>query len=132
MLHWQGQVSGEFDRIDGDMFRLKSTMDELLAFSETLQDAVAGGASKTENVEATLQQFIDNFADRQPAPRDSGDARERQVQKPQLTDATALKKNISSTKHLLRGCISPKIGDSAANIQSFVGKAVNVTTAVAT
>ena len=30
-LHWQGQVSGEFARIDGDVFRLKSTMDQLLA-----------------------------------------------------------------------------------------------------
>ena len=75
VLHWQEQVSGEFARIDGDVFRLKSTMDQRLASFETLQDAVAGGASKTENVEAMLQQFIDNFADRQPAPRDSGDAR---------------------------------------------------------
>ena len=46
VLHWQGQVSGEFARIEGDVFRLKSTMDQLLASFETLQDAVAGGASK--------------------------------------------------------------------------------------
>ena len=96
VLHWQGQVSGEFARIDGDVSRLKSTMDRLLAFFETLQDAVAGGASKVENVEAMLQQFMDNFADRQLAPRDSGDVRERQVQKSQLTDDTALWKKMAS------------------------------------
>ena len=65
-------------------------MDRRLASFETLQDAVAGGASKVENVEAMLQQFMDNVADRQPAPRDSGDVRERQVQNSQLTDDTAL------------------------------------------
>ena len=52
VLLWQGQVSGEFARIDGDVIRLKSTMDRLLASFETLQDAVAGGASRVENVEA--------------------------------------------------------------------------------
>ena len=83
VLHWQGRVPGEFARIDGDVFRLKSSTDQLLASFESLQVAVAGGASKIENVDAMLQQFMDNFADRQPAPRDSGDARERQVQKSQ-------------------------------------------------
>ena len=133
MLHWQRQVSGEFARIDGDVFRLKSTMDQLLASFETLQDAVAGGASKTENVEAMLQQFIDNFADRQPAPRNSGDARERHVQNSQLTDDTALWKNTAYIKHwVLRGRIPPNIGDSATDIKSFAGEGVNVTTAVST
>lgn len=108
-------------------------MDQLLASFKTLQDAVAGGASKTEHVEAMLQQFIDNFADQQPAPRDSGDARERHVQRSQLTDDTALWKKMASRKHwVLRGRIPPNIGDSAADIQSFVGEAVNVTTSVAT
>ena len=110
-------------------------MDQLLTFFGTLQNAVAGGASKTENenVEAMLQQFIDNFADQQPAPRDSGDARERHVQKSQLPDDTALWKHMTSRKHwVLRGRIPPNIGDSAADIQSFVCEAVNVTTAVAT
>ena len=133
VLHWQGQVSGEFARIDGDVFRLKSTMDQLRASFETLQDAVAGGASKTENVGAMLQRVIDNFADRQPAPRDSGDARERHVQTSQLFDDTVLWKKMVPRKHwVLRGCIPPSIGDSAADIQSFVDEAVNVTTAVAT
>ena len=81
VLLWQGQVSVEFARIDGDVIRLKSTMDRLLASFETLQNAVAGGASKVENVEAMLQQFMDNVGDRQPASRDSGDVRERQLQK---------------------------------------------------
>ena len=61
-------MSGEFARIDGDVFRLKATMEQLLAFFKTLQDAVAGGASKTEHVEAMLQQFIDNFADQHSVP----------------------------------------------------------------
>ena len=40
---------------------------------------------------------------------------------------------MASRKHwVLRGRIPPNIGDSAADIQSFVGEAVNVTTAVAT
>ena len=133
VLHWQGQVTGEFARIDGDVSRLNSTMDRLLASFETLQDAVAGGASKVENVEAMLQQFMDDFADRQPAPRDSGDVRERQVQKSQLTDDTALWKKMASRKHwVLRRRIPPNIGDSVADIQSFAGEAVNVTTSVAT
>ena len=133
VLHWQGQVSGEFARIDGHVFRLKSTMDQLLAFFETLQNAVSVGACKTENIDAMLQQFIDNFDDRQPAPRVSGDARERHVQTSQLTDDTALWKEMASRKHwVLRGRIPPNIGDYAADIQSFVGEAVNVTTAVAT
>ena len=76
-------MSGEFARIYRDVFRLKSTMDQLLASFETLQDAVAGGASKTENVEAMLQQLMNNFADRQPASRNSGDVTERQLQKSQ-------------------------------------------------
>ena len=94
---------------------------------------MAGGVSKTENVEAMLQQLIENFADRQPAPRDSGVARERHVQKSQLSDDTALWENMAPKKHwVLRGRIPPNIGDSAADIQSFVGEAANVTTAVAT
>ena len=133
LLHWQGQVSGGFARIDRDVFRLKSTMNQLLASFETLQDAMAGGASKTENVEAMLQQFIDNFVDREPALFDSGDARERHVQKSQLTDDTALWKKMASRKHwVLRGRIPSNIGDSAVDIQSLVGETVNVTTAVAT
>ena len=133
VLHWQEQVSGEFSRIDGDMCHLKATMDQLLASFGTLQDAVAGGASKAANVEVMLQQFMDNFADREPAQRDGGDARERHVQKSQLTDDTALWKKMASRKHwVLRGRIPPNIGDSAADIQSFVGEVVNVTTAVAT
>ena len=41
--------------------------------------------------------------------------------------------NMTSRKHwVLRGRIPPNVGDSAADIQSFVGEAVNVTTAVAT
>ena len=54
VLHWQWQVSSEIARTDGDVFRLKSTMDQLLASFETLQHAVAGGASNIENVEAML------------------------------------------------------------------------------
>ena len=133
VLTWQGQVSGEFARIGADMIRLKATMDRLLASVETLQDAVAGGASRAENMEAMVQQFMDNVGDRQPAPRDSGDARERQLQKSQLTDDAALWKKMASRKHwVLRGRIPPNIGDSAADIQSFVGEDVNVTTSVAT
>ena len=133
VLLCQGQVSGEFARIDGDVIRLKSTMDRLLASVETLQDAVACGASRVENVEAMLQQFMGNVGDRQPAPRDSGDVRERQLRKSQINDDTALLKNMASRKHwVLRGRIPPNIGDSAADIQSFVGEAVNVTTSAAT
>ena len=51
-----------------------------------LRDAVVGGASKTAHVEVLLQQFVAIFADREPAVRDSGDARERHVQKSQLTN----------------------------------------------
>ena len=78
------------------MIRLKATMDRLLASVEILQDAVAGGASRVENVEAMLQQFMDNVGDRQPASRDSRDVRERQLQKSQLTDDTALWKKMAS------------------------------------
>ena len=95
VLLWQGQVSGEFARIDGDVIRLKSTMDQLLASVETLQHAVAGGASNVDNVEAILQQFMDNVGDRRPAPRDSGNVRERQLQISQLTEM--------HRKSLLRG-----------------------------
>ena len=70
LLHWPEQVSGEFVRIAGDVFHHKSTMDRLLASFETLQDAVDGGVSTIENVEAMLQQFIDNMADRQ-RPRET-------------------------------------------------------------
>ena len=59
--------------------------------------------------------------------------RERKVQKSQLTDDMALWKKMASRKHwVLRGRIPPNIGGSAADIQSFVGEAVNVTTSVAT
>ena len=112
-------MSGEFARIDENVFRLESTMNQLLASFETLQDAVAGGAPKTENVETMLQQFIDNFADRQPASRDSGDAKERHVQNSQLTDDTALWKMMASRNHwVLRGRIPPNISDSARRISS--------------
>ena len=104
-------MSGEFARIDADVIRLKSTMDRLLASVETLQDAVDGGASRVENVEAMLQQFMDYVGDWQPPPRDSGDVRERQLQKSQLTNGTALWKKMASRKHwVLRGRIPPNIG----------------------
>ena len=131
-MHWNGQVSGDFARRDGDVFRLKSTTDQLLAFFESLQYAVAGDASTTENVEAMLQQFIDNFADQQPARRTVG-TRGSAMSKSRTQLTTLRYGKYAPRKHwLLRERIPPIIGDSAADVQSFVGEAVNVTTAVAT
>ena len=85
VLHWQGHMSGESARIDGDLFRIESTMDQVLSSFKTLQDAVAGGTYKTENVEAMLQQFIDNFADR-PAAGPAGPCRREGAPRPKVAD----------------------------------------------
>ena len=130
--HWQNQVSSEFSRMDTEILGVKSSLDNVLLSVASLRDAVAGGASKTADVEVLIQQFVDNFADREPSVRDGGDARERHVQKSQLTDDTALWKKMSSRKHwLLRGRLPPNLGESAADIQSFVGESIDVTAGVA-
>ena len=79
-----------FPRIDSEVLRVNSTLDNVLLSVERLRDVVAGGASMTADVEVLIQQIPNNFADREPSVRDSGDPRERHVQKSQLNDDTAL------------------------------------------
>ena len=75
---------------------------------------------------------MDDIAGHEPSVRDSGHARERHVQKSPLTKDTALWKQVSSPKHwLLRGRLPPNLGESAAEIQSFLGESVNVAAVVA-
>ena len=132
VLHRHTQMASDFSRVDTKILGVKSTLDNLLLSVAGLRDAVAGGESKTAHVEILLQPFMDNFADREPSERDSGDARERHVQKSQITDHTALWKKVSSRKHwLLRGRLPSDLGESAVDIQSFVGESVNVTAVVA-
>ena len=125
-------MTSEFSRIYTEILSVKSSLDNVLLSIVSLWDSVAGGASKTADVEVLIQQFVDNFADSEPFVRDSQNARERHVQKSQLTDDTALWKKLSSRKHwLLQGRLPPTLGESAPDIQSVVGESVEVTAGVA-
>ena len=81
VLHWQNQVASKFSRIYTEILGVKSTLDSILLSVAGLRDAVTGGASKTADVEVLLQQFMDNFADREPL---AGQRGREEVSRPEL------------------------------------------------
>lgn len=79
-----------------------------------------------------MQQLVANQAAQSNGARDGRDARERQMRKFQLVDASALWKKTGSQQHwIIRGRIRHYLGDSPADIQAFVGEAIHVTARVA-
>ena len=79
-----------------------------------------------------MRQFIDNQAVQGGPSRQGDDARERLLQKSQLTEDAAAWKMHNSRKHwFVRGRFPPNIGEAPADTQAFVGKGVQVTARVA-
>ena len=90
-------------------------------------------ADQLANLDVILRQFTENNSGGTAASRDDGDAQERQRQKAQLTNDMATWKKVNTARKLwiIRGRIPPNLGNSPADLQSFVGEAIHVTANVA-
>ena len=118
---WARQVEAEFARVHK---RLDDDFAELSAIASSSREAAAACTDQVANLDIMVGQFMENNAGR-VASRDNGDAQERQRQKKQLaTEMTTWNKVSTATKlWIIRGRIPPNLGDSPADLHSFVIKA---------
>ena len=105
---------------------------ELSAIASSSREAAAACTDQVASLDIMVRQFMENNAGR-VASRDDGDAQEQQRQKAQLaTEMTTWNKvNTARKLWIIRGRIPPNLGDSPADLQSFVGEAIHVTANVA-
>ena len=126
---WARQVEAEFARVHK---RLDDNYAELSALASSTREAADTCTDQVANLDIMVRQFMENNSGR-VASRDDGDAQERQRQKAQLaTELTTWNKvNTARKLWIIRGRIPPNLGDSPADLQSFVGEAIHVTASVA-
>ena len=126
------QVEGEVCSVKGSVSTVSAKVDSLAASFASLKDVVAAASAQVSHLEIAMQQFIDNQAAQGGPSRQGGDARERLLQKSQLSEDAAAWKKPNSRKHwFVRGRIPPNIGEAPADIRAFVGEGVQVTARVA-
>ena len=126
---WARQVEAEFARVHK---RLDEKIAELSATASSSREVAAACANQVANLDIIVRQFVENNSGR-VASRDDGDTQERQRKKAQLaTEMTTWNKvNTARKLWIIRGRIPPNLGDSPADLQSFVGEAIHVTANVA-
>ena len=89
----------------------------------SLKDVVATASAQVSHLEIAMEQFIDNQADQGGPSRQGDDARERLLQKSQLTEDAAAWKMHNSRKHwFVRGRFPPNIGEAPADTQASWGR----------
>ena len=132
IVSWISQVESEVFSIKGSVSTISAKVDGLAASFASLKDVVAAASAQVSHLEIAMQQFIDNQAAQGGPSRQGDDARERLLQKSQLSEDAAAWKKPNSRKHwFVRGRIPPNIGEAPADIQAFVGEGVHVTARVA-
>ena len=126
---WARQVEAEFAPFHA---RLDETFAEIFATTSSSREVATACADQVAHFAIILPQVVENNSG-PVASRDDGDARERQRQKAQLTTEMATWNKVNTARKLwiIRGRIPPNLGDSPANLQSFVGEAIHVTANVA-
>ena len=126
---WARQVEAEFARVHA---RLDQTFAEISAATSSSREVAAACADQVANFDIIPRQFVKNNPGR-VASRDDGDAQVRQRQKAQLTTEMATWNKVNTARKLwiILGGIPPNLGDSPADLQSFVGEAIHVTANVA-
>jgi len=132
IVRWMSQVEGEVCSVKGSVSTVSAKVDGLAASFASLKDVVAAASAQVSHLEIAMQQFIDNQVAQGGPSRQGDDARERLLQKSQLSEDAAAWKKPNSRKHwFVRGRIPPNIGEAPADIQAFVGEGVHVTARVA-
>ena len=126
---WARQVEAEFERVHK---RLVDNFAELSAIASSSREAAAACTDQVANLDIIVRQFMGNNSGR-VAFRDDGDAQERQRQKAQLATEMTTWNRVNTARKLwiIRGRIPPNLGDSPADLQSFMGEAIHVTANVA-
>ena len=119
-------------RVEEGSRSISSRVEEIAGSISLIKDALSMCSPQCYHFEIAMQQLVDNHAARSDASRDVGGVRERLMQKSQLSVDAALWNKTSSRRHwLIRGRISPSLGESPTDLQAFVGESVNVTSRVA-
>ena len=126
---WARQVEAELARVHT---RLDDFFAELSATTSSSHEIAAACADQVANSDFILRQFVENNSGR-VACRDDGDAQERQRLKAQLSTEMATWNNVNTARKLsiIRGHIPLNLGNSSADLQSFVGETIHVTANVA-
>ena len=121
---WARQVEAEFARLRK---RLDDNYAELSAIASSTREAADACTDQVANLDIMVRQFMENNSGR-VASRDDGDAQERQRQQAQLATELATWNKVNTARKLwiIRGRIPPNLGDSPADLQSFVGEAIHV------
>ena len=132
IVRWMSHMEGRVDSVDERVSAVSAKVDDLAASFASVRDVVDATSAQVSHLEIAMQQFIENQAAQGGPSRQGGDARERLLQKSQLSEDAAAWKKPNSRKHwFVRGRIPPNIGEAPADIQAFVGEGVHVTARVA-
>ena len=106
IVRWMSQMEGEVCSVKGSVSTVSAKVDGLDASFASLKDVVAAASSQVSYLEIAMQQFIDNRAAQGGPSRQGDDARERLLQKSQLSEDSAAWKKPNSRKHwFVRGRI---------------------------
>ena len=127
---WAGQVEAECARVNE---RFDGKLVEMSATVYSAREVATACAHQVANLDVVLCQFVEKSSGRVAASQDDGDALERHRQKAQMTTELATWNKMNTTRKLwiIRVRIPPNLGDSPADLQSFVGEAIYVTANVA-
>ena len=123
---WAGQVEAEFARVNA---RLDEKLAEMSGTVPSSREVATACADQMANFDVVVRQFVENNSGLVATSRDNVDAQERQRRKAQLTTEMSTWDKINTARKLwiIRGRIPPNLGDSPADLQSFVGETIHVT-----
>ena len=123
IVRWMSQMEGQVGSLNERVSAVSAKVDGLAASFASVKDVVDAASAKLSHLEIAMQQFIENQAAQGGPSRQGDDARERLLQKSQLSEDAAAWKKPNSRKHwFVRGRIPPNNGEAPADIQAFVGK----------
>ena len=114
MATWARQVEAEFAGIYTCLDEKFAELSATIASSGVL---AAAYADQVANFDIILRQFVENNSG-PVAPREDGEAQERQRQKAQLATKMATWNKVNTARKLwiIRGRIPPNLGDSPADV----------------
>ena len=109
-MRWMSQVEGEVCSVKGSVSTVSAKVDGLAASFASLKDVVAAASAQVSHLEIAMQQLIDNQVAQGGPSRQGDDARERLLQKSQLSEDAAAWKKPNSRKHwFVRGRFRPTL-----------------------
>ena len=113
IVRWMSQMEGRLDSVDERVSVVSAKVDDLAASFASVREVVDATSAQVSHLEIAMQQFIDNQAAQGGPSRQGDEARERLLQKSQLSEDAASWKKPNSRKHwFVRGRIPPNIGEA--------------------